>query len=122
MTLYSFSHPSPSHCWPFTINEGFCVVLVGHPLDLVKVRMQTGTTAANNGGGGVFGMLANTFRTQGIRGLYRGVSAPITAVTPMFAVSFWGYDMGKRMISMFQEHFQTGLPIQTFTIVSFQNI
>ena len=84
--------------------------------------MQTGTTAANSGGGGVFGMLANTFRTQGIRGLYRGVSAPITAVTPMFAVSFWGYDMGKRMISMFQEHFQTGLPIQTFTIVSFQNI
>lgn len=95
-------------------HKGLCVVLVGHPLDLVKVRMQTGTAAS----GGVFGMLANTFRTQGIRGLYRGVSAPITAVTPMFAVSFWGYDMGKRIISLFQERYQTGLPIQTFTIVS----
>jgi Mitochondrial carrier protein len=76
--------------------------------------MQTGATA---GSASVFGMLATTFRTEGIRGIYRGVSAPITAVTPLFAVSFWGYDMGKRMISAFQE-FWTGHPIQTFTIVS----
>ena len=58
--------------------------------------MQTG------GGGGagstVLGMLAKTFRTEGISGLYRGVSAPLTAVTPMFAVSFWGYDMGQRVV------------------------
>jgi len=71
---------------------GACVVLVGHPLDLVKVRMQTGTT------GSVLGMLKQTFMKEGIRGLYRGVSAPLTAVSPVFAVSFWGYDMGKRVV------------------------
>jgi solute carrier family 25 carnitine/acylcarnitine transporter 20/29 len=46
----------------------------------------------------VAGMLSTTFRTEGIRGLYRGVSAPLTAVTPLFAVSFWGYDMGQRLV------------------------
>jgi len=91
---------------------GLCVVLVGHPFDLIKVRMQTGATA---GTASVFGILASTFRMEGIRGLYRGVSAPITAVSPLFAVSFWGYDMGKRVISACQEFF-TGAPVQTFTI------
>lgn len=103
-----------NHTHKIYLPTGLCVVLVGHPFDLIKVRMQTGATA---GSASVFGMLATTFRTEGIRGIYRGVSAPITAVTPLFAVSFWGYDMGKRMISAFQE-FRTGHPIQTFTIVS----
>lgn len=71
-------------------------MLVGHPLDLIKVRMQTGGATA---GASVFGMLSNTMAKEGVRGLYRGVSAPLTAVTPMFAVSFWSYDMGQRMVT-----------------------
>lgn len=74
---------------------GACCVLVGHPLDLVKVRMQTATTSGNMS---VFGMLSTTFRMEGVTGLYRGVSAPLFAVTPMFAVSFWSYDIGQRMV------------------------
>lgn len=74
---------------------GVCVVLVGHPLDLIKVRMQTGGAASS---GSVGSILTQTFRTEGVRGLYRGVSAPLTAVTPLFAVSFWGYDMGQRVV------------------------
>lgn len=46
----------------------------------------------------VVGMFTTTFRQEGIRGLYRGVSAPLTAVTPLFALSFWGYDMGQRFV------------------------
>eukprot|EP00581_Thalassiosira_minuscula_P001838 CAMPEP_0183746516 /NCGR_PEP_ID=MMETSP0737-20130205/66786_1 /TAXON_ID=385413 /ORGANISM="Thalassiosira miniscula, Strain CCMP1093" /LENGTH=341 /DNA_ID=CAMNT_0025982213 /DNA_START=2765 /DNA_END=3790 /DNA_ORIENTATION=- len=79
---------------------GACCVLVGHPLDLVKVRMQTmGSAGGNNSS--VFGMLSNTLRKEGIRGLYRGVSAPLTAVSPMFAVSFWSYDMGQRAVQSY---------------------
>eukprot|EP00542_Grammatophora_oceanica_P014927 CAMPEP_0194034554 /NCGR_PEP_ID=MMETSP0009_2-20130614/6964_1 /TAXON_ID=210454 /ORGANISM="Grammatophora oceanica, Strain CCMP 410" /LENGTH=327 /DNA_ID=CAMNT_0038675521 /DNA_START=62 /DNA_END=1045 /DNA_ORIENTATION=+ len=77
---------------------GVCVVLTGHPLDLIKVKMQVGGAS-----GSVFGMLSNTFRTEGIRGLYRGVSAPLVAVTPIFALSFWGFDMGKRVVSWYEE-------------------
>mmetsp|Transcript_14752 Transcript_14752/g.19285 ORF Transcript_14752/g.19285 Transcript_14752/m.19285 type:complete len:310 (+) Transcript_14752:136-1065(+) len=75
---------------------GICVVLVGHPLDLIKVRMQTAAVGAKNAS--VLGMFANTFAKEGIPGLYRGVSAPLLAVTPIFAISFWGYDMGQRLI------------------------
>lgn len=78
---------------------GACCVLVGHPLDLVKVRMQTGGTALANSS--VFGMLSNTLKTEGVRGLYRGVAAPLTAVSPMFAVSFWSYDVGQRMVKSY---------------------
>lgn len=75
---------------------GICVVLVGHPLDLIKVRMQTGGAAGANSS--VAGMFVDTFRTHGIRGLYRGVSAPLISITPIFATSFWGYDIGQRMV------------------------
>lgn len=34
-----------------------------------------------------------------MQGLYAGVSAPLVGVTPMFAVSFWGYDVGKRIVT-----------------------
>lgn len=72
---------------------GFLCVLVGHPLDLVKVRMQTGGTSQS-----VSTIIKNTFAKDGVKGLYRGVSAPLVAIAPIFAVNFWGYDMGKRFI------------------------
>ena len=55
--------------------------------------MQTGAVS-----GSVFGVLAGNLRNEGIAGMYRGVSAPLLAVSPMFAVSFWGYDMGQRIV------------------------
>lgn len=57
--------------------------------------MQTSASKANTS---VFKMLRTSFAKDGIFGIYRGVSAPLVATTPMFATSFWGYDMGKRVI------------------------
>jgi solute carrier family 25 carnitine/acylcarnitine transporter 20/29 len=79
----------------FLIHSGICLVLVGHPLDLVKVRMQTQTSV---NGGGAISMLKSTFAREGMKGLYRGVQAPIVAIAPVFAICFWGYDMGKRVV------------------------
>lgn len=79
---------------------GACLVLVGHPLDLVKVKMQTLPSSSSNNVS-VFSMLRSTAAKEGIRGLYRGVSAPIFAVAPVFAVCFWGFDMGKRIARNF---------------------
>ena len=56
--------------------------------------MQTGGSANAS----VFGMLRKSFATDGVFGIYRGVSAPLVATTPMFAMSFLGYDIGKRVV------------------------
>jgi hypothetical protein len=57
----------------------------------------TQQSAAESTIASVTGMLSDTLRKEGVRGLYRGVSAPLTVVSPMFAVNFWSYDMGQRM-------------------------
>jgi solute carrier family 25 carnitine/acylcarnitine transporter 20/29 len=62
--------------------------------------MQTG----NGAGASVFGILRKTMATEGVRGLYRGVSAPLVAVSPIYAVSFWGYDIGQRIVGMLNPH------------------
>jgi len=60
---------------------GVCAVVVGHPFDLVKVRLQTAEK-------GVYSSALDVVR-KGIardglrRGLYAGVSAPLVGVTPM---------------------------------------
>ena len=58
--------------------------------------MQTGTTGASSSS--VFGIMKQTLAKEGIPGLYRGVSAPLVAVSPIYAVSFWGYDVGQTIV------------------------
>ncbi|KAL2410790.1 Mitochondrial carnitine carrier [Exophiala dermatitidis] len=78
---------------------GVCAVIVGHPFDLVKVRLQTADKGVYTG---AIDVVKKTVAREGLaRGLYAGVSAPLVGVTPMFAVSFWGYDMGKRLVDTF---------------------
>lgn len=81
---------------------GVCSVFIGHPIDLIKVRMQVAsgaaTAAAQNARVSTFGMLRGVFLKEGVPGLYRGVQAPLLAVTPAFAVSFWSYDVASRGI------------------------
>jgi len=77
---------------------GIAAVVVGHPFDLVKVRLQAGTIDSSNGS--VFRIMQRTVASEGIAGLYRGVSAPILAVSPIYAISFWGYDIGQQLVKM----------------------
>jgi solute carrier family 25 carnitine/acylcarnitine transporter 20/29 len=80
---------------------GVFAVIVGHPFDLVKVRMQTAERGVYNG---AMDVLRKGIARDGlVRGLYAGVSAPLVGVTPMFAVSFWGYDLGKQLVSSFSK-------------------
>lgn len=75
---------------------GVCAVAVGHPFDLIKVRLQTSAPGTYTG---AMDVLRRTVATDGLSGLYRGVAAPLAGVTPMFAISFWGYDLGKRIVA-----------------------
>jgi solute carrier family 25 carnitine/acylcarnitine transporter 20/29 len=71
---------------------GACLVLVGHPLDLIKVRFQT---MQGNLYSGVVDCAVKIFKAEGIRGLYRGMAAPLVTVTPMYSLCFLGYSVGK---------------------------
>lgn len=93
---------------------GFCTVISGHPLDLVKVRIQTGGDKFANAS--ILGMLKKTFAKDGFSGLYRGVSAPLIAVTPMFALSFWAYDMSKRVVMSADKEYKGDSASYPFTI------
>ena len=75
-------------------------VLVGHPLDLVKVRMQTAKDKEGKKQG-TFVILRQIVKTEGIGGMYKGVGAPIVAVAPIWATSFWGFDTGIKMVRAF---------------------
>ncbi|EJS41708.1 crc1p [Saccharomyces arboricola H-6] len=83
---------------------GVCAVVTGHPFDLIKVRCQNGQ--ANSAVNAVKTILKEA-RTQvngsvftnSVKGFYKGVIPPLLGVTPIFAVSFWGYDMGKKLVT-----------------------
>ncbi|KAK3052644.1 carnitine transporter [Extremus antarcticus] len=80
---------------------GVCAVVVGHPFDLVKVRLQTAEKGVYTG---AMDVVRKTIAREGlVRGLYAGVSAPLVGVTPMFAVSFWGYGVGKQLVESVSE-------------------
>lgn len=80
-------------------------MLTGHPFDLVKVRLQTGVYNTTSE------CIKQTLVKDGLKGFYRGVLPPLIGVTPMFAVSFWGYDVGKKLVSSY-----TGKATEKFTI------
>jgi len=74
---------------------GVCAVLVGHPFDLTKTRLQSAPKGTYTG---ALDVVKQTLRADGLRGLYRGMGPPLVGVTPMFAVSFWAYDLGKKIV------------------------
>ena len=73
-----------------------CLVFVGHPFDLVKTKLQTqvvrpGVAPEFSGAADV---VRKTYAREGLRGLYRGMAAPLFGVSPIFALCFWAYDLG----------------------------
>ncbi|XP_065218810.1 mitochondrial carnitine/acylcarnitine carrier protein [Planococcus citri] len=81
---------------------GVCTVLVGHPLDTIKVRLQTmplvkaGESPLYRG---TWDCAVKTVQKEGFKGLYKGMSAPLTGVAPIFAISFLGYGLGKKIFA-----------------------
>lgn len=64
---------------------GVCAVVVGHPFDLVKVRLQTAEKGVYSS---AIDVVRKSIARDGLRrGLYAGVSAPLVGVTPMCMLS-----------------------------------
>jgi solute carrier family 25 (mitochondrial carnitine/acylcarnitine transporter), member 20/29 len=65
---------------------GVCAVIVGHPFDLVKVRLQTAERGVYSS---ALDVVRKSIARDGLRrGLYAGVSAPLVGVTPMCMLIF----------------------------------
>jgi solute carrier family 25 carnitine/acylcarnitine transporter 20/29 len=75
---------------------GMCLVLAGHPFDLVKTRLQTAAPGAYPGG--ALDVVRASLREGGARALFRGMSAPLMGVTPIFAICIWAYGVGKDVV------------------------
>lgn len=87
---------------------GICLVAAGHPLDTVKVRMQTMSIAsatqlesvpslARTHYSGTWDCVRKIFIDEGIRGFYKGMATPLIGVTPLYSVCFFGYSLGKKL-------------------------
>jgi len=79
---------------------GVCGVTIGHPLDTIKVRLQT-TPLPKPGEEplfrGTIDCLVKTVRNEGVLGLYKGLFTPVAFATPLCAIQFWAVTMGRRM-------------------------
>eukprot|EP00301_Raphidiophrys_heterophryoidea_P009173 c13513_g1_i1.p1 GENE.c13513_g1_i1~~c13513_g1_i1.p1 ORF type:complete len:315 (+),score=74.65 c13513_g1_i1:84-947(+) len=83
--------------WKSFVSGGFAgvgIIITGHPLDTVKVRLQTQTEGQYKG---VVDCVQKTIKHEGFRGLYKGMATPLIGYTPMWALCFFGYDTGKRI-------------------------
>ncbi|GAV54345.1 hypothetical protein ZYGR_0AL00770 [Zygosaccharomyces rouxii] len=95
---------------------GVFAVVTGHPFDLLKVRCQSGQASSM-----VHAVKDILHESRGsliasVRGFYRGVIPPLLGVTPIFAVSFWGYDLGKKIVAYGQPLSQQ--PLSTFQLAT----
>jgi solute carrier family 25 carnitine/acylcarnitine transporter 20/29 len=84
---------------------GMSLVFVGHPLDTIKVRLQTSDQYS-----GMLDCARKTIAKDGPMGLYRGIVAPLIGITPIFAVYFWGFDVGKDIAAWCDRRACTGSP------------
>jgi len=77
---------------------GACTVMVGHPFDTVKVRLQTmpiATAGSTPLYAGTLDCFKQTIARDGFKGLYKGMAAPLAGVSPLFAIFFGGCAIGK---------------------------
>lgn len=73
---------------------GASLVVVGHPLDTIKVRLQADAAGQYKG---VVDCAMKAIRSEGPLSLYKGMVPPLSATTPMYALCFFGYNQGKKI-------------------------
>jgi solute carrier family 25 carnitine/acylcarnitine transporter 20/29 len=69
------------------ISAGFTGTIFGHPLDLIKVRLQ-----ARSEYKGTFDCISKTMKNDGLRGMFRGISSPLFGLTVLNAITFGSYN------------------------------
>jgi solute carrier family 25 carnitine/acylcarnitine transporter 20/29 len=77
---------------------GIALVIVGHPLDTLKVRLQT-QSSVNPLYSGMVDCLKKTIAQEGLGGLYKGVASPLIGQAFFNAAQFMAYGQAKLLIA-----------------------
>lgn len=72
---------------------GVCQLVVGHPLDTMKVKIASGGAYSSLGDA-----ITKTFRADGFAGFYRGVASPFIGFTALNAVLFAAYGAATKVV------------------------
>ncbi|XP_041428152.1 mitochondrial carnitine/acylcarnitine carrier protein-like [Xenopus laevis] len=79
---------------------GMCLILAGQPLDTIKVNLQTQLSPAL-GKRPLYNSTLHCFSKivaqEGIRGLYKGMGAPLAVITPIMSITFLAFGLGKNL-------------------------
>src|SRR5690242_9707800 len=76
---------------------GASLVCVGYPLDTIKVRIQTAEVTRSHAKVSVIDCAKQIYRRGGLKGFYKGMTSPLCSVIPMYACSFLGYSLGRKV-------------------------
>lgn len=78
---------------------GTMCTMVGHPFDLMKVRLQTQRIVKGQPPPykGLIDVVGKTFRRDGFRGFFRGYLPVAMSSSPITASRFAGYEVGKQL-------------------------
>jgi len=111
------SHDRQSHVWN-AIKDilsgtmgGVAQVLAGHPLDTVKVRLQTQVIEPGKPPPftGMIDCFNKTWKKEGIRGLYKGCMSPLSGAMAHNAGLFFFYGQSKKMVAYQSRRSDTNL-------------
>lgn len=94
---------------------GVCLVITGQPLDTIKVRLQTQNVKPGESPlyTGTLDCARKTIQKEGFKGLYKGMTTPLVGITPIYAICFLGFGIGKKI--------QTKDPEQVLTLPQIWN-
>eukprot|EP01082_Thalassiosira_pseudonana_P015776 g13882.t1 g13882 contig9:662229-663683(+) len=70
---------------------GSASVVIGHPFDTIKVRLQTSSASSNNG------TSSSSSSSGGIRSLFKGMAAPLSTAAIVNAIIFASYGSSTRL-------------------------
>lgn len=74
---------------------GFMVCISGHPLDSMKVRMQSSSTKLS-----LPVIIKDCFKQEGIRGFYKGMGAPMMTTPLINSIVFASYEFCNRQMGV----------------------
>lgn len=89
-------------------SAGLVEILLFHPLDVVKTRLQSQVKGAPNAYKGIGDVVGRTIRNEGFAALYKGIKPPICAEVPKRAIKFFVFG---RMNTILVEDYKWSGPL-----------